>query len=535
MPGSATTPVGHKAIEVPSGMLAVSVELTDPARVGTFVTPGSHIAIYQGYQIKDLRDTPEAKIFNDNDVHGTSLLLPDVLVIGMGDSPLSAPAKADGTEADAAAQPKANGLPRHRRRHAGGCPDADPRHQQPRRSTRRCAGRTSSSTRTKRSRTSASKGSVTTVTILWDASTPTPSTPTASRSAERPCTSTSGPRVSRALEEDPRTRSSSSGPTSTSSSACELAEQERIARPELGVILLRHRLDVTALAQALRSGVREVVPADDQNAIADAIRRSNALTAQLVGHGASTGGREGKVITVFSAKGGVGKTTISTNLATYLASTGARTVLIDLDLMFGDVAISLQLQPPGSVRDLVAMSGHLDEQGVQSVVMRHEPSGLDVIAAPPDPADAERVPSHVIIELLRVARASYDYVIVDTPPSFTEHVLAAFDVSDLTVLVATLDIPAVKNLRIAINTLDTLGRLEGVADHRAQPLRRQGRPAGRGRRGRAQAPDLGERAEQPLGPGLGEPRRGPRPRRAAQPGVDRDAGARRPRDSPPVR
>jgi pilus assembly protein CpaE len=63
----------------------------------------------------------------------------------------------------------------------------------------------------------------------------------------------------------------------------------------------------------------------------------------------------------------------------------------------------------------------------------------------------------VIIELLRVARGQYDYVLVDTPPSFTEHVLAAFDVSDLTVLIATLDIPAVKNLRIAINTLDTLG------------------------------------------------------------------------------
>jgi pilus assembly protein CpaE len=212
------------------------------------------------------------------------------------------------------------------------------------------------------------------------------------------------------------------------------------------------------LAQALRSGVREVVAADDQNAIAEAVRRSNALTAQLVGHGAAAaGGRDGKIITVFSAKGGVGKTTVSTNLATYLASTGARTVIVDLDLMFGDVAISLQLQPPGSVRDLVAMSGHLDAQGVESVVTRPEPSGLDVMAAPPDPADAERVPSHVIVELLRVARGSYDYIIVDTPPSFTEHVLAAFDLSDLTVLVATLDIPAVKNLRIAINTLDTLG------------------------------------------------------------------------------
>lgn len=268
---------------------------------------------------------------------------------------------------------------------------------------------------------------------------------------------TSGPRVSRALEEDRSHGLVVIGPDIDLDLACELAERERIDRPELGVILLRHRLDVTALAQALRSGVREVVQADDQTALAEAVRRSMALTQQLSGHGTVIGGREGKVITVFSAKGGVGKTTMSTNLATYLASTGAKTLLVDLDLMFGDVAISLQLQPRGSVRDVVAMSGHLDEAGVQSVVTTHPESSLDVIAAPADPADADRVPSHVIVELLRVARGLYDYVLVDTPPSFTEHVLASFDVSDLTVLIATLDIPAVKNLRIAINTLDTLG------------------------------------------------------------------------------
>lgn len=94
-----TQPAGTKAIEVPSGMLAVSVSLSDPARVGKFVTPGSHIAIYQSYKIKDLANTPEAKILNENDVKGTSLLLPDVTVIGMGDSPL----------AGAAAQPTQDG------------------------------------------------------------------------------------------------------------------------------------------------------------------------------------------------------------------------------------------------------------------------------------------------------------------------------------------------------------------------------------------------------------------------------------------
>lgn len=266
----------------------------------------------------------------------------------------------------------------------------------------------------------------------------------------------SGPRVSRALEEDLTHQLVVIGPDVPLEAACELAENERVDRPELGVILLRHRLDVTVLGQALRSGVREVVQVDDQPALAEAVRRSIALTAQLVGHSA-VGDHDGHVITVFSAKGGVGKTSMSTNIATYLASTGARTLLVDLDLMFGDVAISLQLIPQSSSIDIVAMSGHLDQQGLASVVTKHEGSGLDVLAAPADPADSERIPAHVVVELLRIARSHYDYVVVDTPPAFTEQVLAAFDVSDLTLLIATLDIPAVKNLRIAMSTLDTLG------------------------------------------------------------------------------
>ncbi len=94
-----TQPSGTKAIEIPSGMLAVSVSLSDPARVGKFVTPGSHIAIYQSYTIKDLSDTPQAKLINENGVKGTSLLMGDVQVIAMGDAPL----------AGAAAQPLQDG------------------------------------------------------------------------------------------------------------------------------------------------------------------------------------------------------------------------------------------------------------------------------------------------------------------------------------------------------------------------------------------------------------------------------------------
>ena len=99
-----STPTGTKAIEVPSGMVALSVELSDPARVGKFVTPGSKIAVYQTYKLVKLGDSEEVKQFNDFDFKGTSLLLEDVLVIGMGETPLNAP-KATTAEGEDGAAP----------------------------------------------------------------------------------------------------------------------------------------------------------------------------------------------------------------------------------------------------------------------------------------------------------------------------------------------------------------------------------------------------------------------------------------------
>ena len=265
--------------------------------------------------------------------------------------------------------------------------------------------------------------------------------------------------VARALHDNLGVEQVIIGPDVPIEQACELAEAARLDRPELGVILIRHRMDVTTLSQALRSGVREVVASNDETAIVDALRRSHELTIRLNGHAAAAGsGRtDGKVVTVFSAKGGVGKTTLATNMAVHLARTEKRTLLLDLDLSFGDVAISLQIVPERSIYGAVAMVGHLDEEGIQSLVTTHEPSGLDVICAPNDPGDADRIPVSVVTEMIRVARRHYDYIIVDTPPSFTEHVLTAIDISDALVLIATLDIPAVKNLRVALETLDALG------------------------------------------------------------------------------
>jgi pilus assembly protein CpaE len=265
-----------------------------------------------------------------------------------------------------------------------------------------------------------------------------------------------GPLVTRTLAADRRELLVVVGPDIDSQHACDLAAQLRLERPEVGVVLLCRRLDVAVMAQALRSGIREVVPAEDLTAIAAACRRSLELSAALAGSGAGTTTRNGRIVTVFSGKGGVGKTMVATNLGAYLASTGSRVLLVDLDLAFGDVAISLRLVPSRSASNLIAMSGHIDAQALASVVTRHN-SGLDTLCAPDTPAEGDLIPPETTAEVLRIARGMYDFVIVDAPPAFTEHVLDAFDVTDVSILVATLDTPAVKNLRLTLDTLDLLG------------------------------------------------------------------------------
>jgi len=244
--------------------------------------------------------------------------------------------------------------------------------------------------------------------------------------------------------------------------AFDVAESQRTQRPTLGVILIRKRVDSSVLSQALRSGVREVVKADDFEALADACRRSVALSQQVLSTtDAETAGSDtslGSVVTVFSAKGGCGKTTLATNLAASLAS-GARlrVCLVDLDLSFGDVGIMLQLFPEHTLADAITMTGHVDELGVRSIVTPHAASGMDTLLAPLEPHDAERVPAAVVGDLVQQLKRMYDVVVVDTPPAFTDHVLAALDVTDHYLLVATLDIPALKNLKLALEMLALLG------------------------------------------------------------------------------
>ncbi len=165
----------------------------------------------------------------------------------------------------------------------------------------------------------------------------------------------------------------------------------------------------------------------------------------------------GKVVTVFSAKGGCGKTTISTNLGAALADKGRRSVVVvDLDLAFGDVAIALQLFPTHTIADAVPLGEeNLDFGGLQALLTPHSP-GLTTLVAPVEPGAADTIPASLVTRIIEVLRENFDFVVIDTPPAFDDQVLAAFDLSDAVVLLATLDIPALKNLKLTLETLDLL-------------------------------------------------------------------------------
>ena len=164
----------------------------------------------------------------------------------------------------------------------------------------------------------------------------------------------------------------------------------------------------------------------------------------------------GRIVTVFSPKGGTGKTVTATNVAASLAKQhGKRTLLLDLDLQFGDAAIMLGLEPEKTIYDLVTAPGELDPEKLAGYTTRHE-SGLEILPAPLRPEDAELVTENKISRLLEVARESFDAIVVDTSPFFHGPMLATLDRTDALLLLCALDVPTLKNVRLALQTLELL-------------------------------------------------------------------------------
>jgi pilus assembly protein CpaE len=179
------------------------------------------------------------------------------------------------------------------------------------------------------------------------------------------------------------------------------------------------------LEQALEADVSDVLllPQLVENVVF-AIRKAAHSGRRAAG---GLGAAHGRIVTVFSPKGGTGKTSIATNLGAALAKQeGKRTLLLDLDLQFGDAAIMLGLEPEKTIYDLVSAPGELDPEKLAGYTTRHV-CGLDILPAPVRPEDAELVTEGKIGRLLEVARVSYDVIVVDTSPFFHGPMLATLD------------------------------------------------------------------------------------------------------------
>jgi pilus assembly protein CpaE len=163
----------------------------------------------------------------------------------------------------------------------------------------------------------------------------------------------------------------------------------------------------------------------------------------------------GRVVTVFSPKGGTGKTVTASNLAAGLAKQGRKTLLLDLDLQFGDAAIVMGIEPEKTIYDLVVAPGELDVEKLAGYTAKH-PCGLDILPAPLRPEDAELVTESKITRLLEVARERYEVIVVDTSPFFHGPMLATLDRTDELLVICGLDVPTLKNVRLAMQTLELL-------------------------------------------------------------------------------
>ncbi len=234
-------------------------------------------------------------------------------------------------------------------------------------------------------------------------------------------------------------------------------------RPEVGAVLVAEELSTDVFQQAIRSGVKDVLAAPVDTAqlqeacrrVADSVSSLGRVVPGVISE--EEEGEGGRVITVFSTKGGAGKSVVATNLAVALAQRTEETVvLVDCDLQFGDVAVMLKLAPQHTIVDAVNSIDRLDAGFLSNLLVDHPPSGLKVLPAPLEPAYADQISADHVRHIIAGLRSVAKYVIVDTPSYFDDKVLTLIEDSDEILLVAGMDIPNIKNVKIGLQTMRML-------------------------------------------------------------------------------
>ena len=164
----------------------------------------------------------------------------------------------------------------------------------------------------------------------------------------------------------------------------------------------------------------------------------------------------GKVIMVYSPKGGVGCSTVATNLAVTLHNEETPVVMIDANLQFGDVAILLNERGQNSIIDLAPRVDELDQEVIEDVLVSHKLSGIKVLTSPTQPEQAEKVTPSSFVKIIEYLKRMYSYIVIDTSSDLNDVILTTIDISDIMVLVVSQDIPCISNMRTFLDLLEVL-------------------------------------------------------------------------------
>ena len=251
------------------------------------------------------------------------------------------------------------------------------------------------------------------------------------------------------------------GPGLLVDESLKLAAVMDLQYPEISVILAVSTTPETVL-QAMRAGVRDLLdPASDPDSIRVMLERASlAAAGRRRGLAPQTSEHadhpDGRVIAVMSPKGGVGKTTVATNLAVGLGkSTPMGVVIVDLDLQFGDVASGLLLKPDFTITDAVMGAASQDSMVLKTYLTVH-PAGIYALCAPSSPVEMDRISATNVSHLLEQLRKEFQYVVVDTAPGLGEHVLATLEQATDAVWICGMDVPSIRGMRTGFQILEEL-------------------------------------------------------------------------------
>lgn len=244
--------------------------------------------------------------------------------------------------------------------------------------------------------------------------------------------------------------------------------------PHTQIVILSVQGDSNYMRRAMLAGARDFLTKPiDVDELTAAIRRagrvawnekeklaSSGFSGQAGGAGGSgtlLPGDQGHVITVFSPKGGTGKTTLAANLAVSMRQQGQTVVAVDGNLQFGDLSFFFNEQGRNNVADLAPRADELDREVVSEVLVRHEASGVHILAAPMRPEQADAVSGEQFGAVVSYLSRMYPYVLVDTGSILNDLTLAALDAASIVVLLITQDIPSIKNARLFLDLAEGLG------------------------------------------------------------------------------